>query len=93
MSTKLWETLVRPITTEIVLLGWTHRASEDLKIIQRDVSCYVATASLDGFDSRHMLLDVLDKYRNFFMAYGDVEAIERDGKKIVVFYLRARKGH
>ena len=93
MSIKLWETLVRPITAEIVLLGWTQRASEDLKIIQHDVSCYAATASLEGFDPQDMLQDVLDKYRNFFMAYGDVEAIERDGKKIVIFYLRARKGH
>jgi hypothetical protein len=93
MSVKLWEALVWSITAEIVPLGWTHWASEDFKLIERDVSCYVATASLEGFAPEEMLQDVLDKYRNFFMPYGDVEAIERDGEKIVVFYLRARKGY
>jgi hypothetical protein len=93
MSIRLWEALVCPITAEIVPLGWTHWASEDFELIERDVSCYVATASLEGFGLQEMLQDVLDKYRNFFMPYGDVEAIERDGEKIVVFYLRARKGY
>jgi hypothetical protein len=92
MSIKLLEMLVPQITAEIVLFGWTQWATEDLKIIQRAVSCYVATASLEGVDPQDMLQDVLDKYSNFFMAHGDVDVIERDGKKIVIFYLRARKG-
>jgi hypothetical protein len=92
MSIKHWDAIVRPITAKIVPFGCTHWASEDFNIIQRDVSCYVATASLEGFDLQDMLQDVLDKYRNFFMGYGDVDVIERDGEKTVVFYLRVRKG-
>jgi hypothetical protein len=92
MSTNLLEARVRRITAEIVLLGWTHRASEDLKIIQRNVSRYVETASLEGFGPQDMLQDVLDKYGNFFMACGDVDTVESDDATVVVFYLRARKG-
>lgn len=92
MTTNLLDARVRRITAEIVLLGWTHRAIEDLKIIERDVSRYVATASLEGFSPEDMLQDVLDKYRNFFMGCGDVAMVERAGERVVVFYLRSRKG-
>lgn len=91
-TTNVLEARSRRITAEIVLLGWTHRTAEDLQIIERDVSRYVSTACFEGFSPRDMLQDVLDKYRVFFMSCGDIEMIERDGNKIVVFYLRARKG-
>lgn len=92
MTTNLLDARVRRITAEIVLLGWTDRAIEDLKIIEHDVSHYVATAFLEGFGPKDMLQDVLDKYRNFFMGCGDVDMIDHASKTVVVFYLRARKG-
>jgi hypothetical protein len=92
MTIKVLETRVRRITAEIVVLGWSHRSAEDLKIIERAISRYVSTAHLEGFNPKDMLQDVLDKYRTFFMGCGDVDVVERDNSKIVVFYLRARKG-
>jgi hypothetical protein len=86
------EIQVRRITAEIVLLGWTRRFAEDLKIIEREVSRYVSAAHLEGFSPRDMLQDVLDKYRTLFMNCGDVDVVERNGHKVVVFYLRARRG-
>lgn len=93
MSIKLADVQVRRINAaEIVVLGWNHFLAEDLKMIQAAASDYVAGALDQGLSLQEMLQDVLDKYRNFFMACGDVDSIERPSGTTVVFYLRARKG-